>query len=375
MRTHGCVVKSPIAALALALACGYSSGCRFVNSPPGDQLPVSVAPPALPPGQLAPMLPPVQQVPLEKSKVSLPTYRVEPPDILLIDAVKIVPKAPYRISAQDQLQVNAAGTLAQQPIGGIIAVEPGGSIDLGPGYGRVPVAGLSIDEATQAVASQLSHFLRNPQVSITLAQSAGQQQIAGEHIVAQDGRINLGIYGSVYVAGMTVDEVRHAVEQHLTQYLDSPKVAVDVGAFNSKVYYVITAGAGFGESVARFPATGNETVLDALSQINGLSQLASKHAIWIARPTVSGAGCDQILPVHWDEITKQANTSTNYQVFPGDRIFIDSDKFYAADSALSKVIAPFERIIGVTTLGFQTLFRVEHPRSAFGNGGGSSSGF
>jgi protein involved in polysaccharide export with SLBB domain len=212
----------------------------------------------------------------------------------------------------------------------------------------------------------LIHVLRNPQVSITLAQSAGQQQIAGEHIIAQDGRVNLGIYGSVYVAGMTVDEVRRAVEQHLSQFLDNPKVAVDVGAYNSKVYYVIFGSAGFGESVLRFPAMGNETVLDALSQTNGLSQLASKHAIWIARPSPSGAGCDQILPVHWDEITKEANTSTNYQVFPGDRIFIDSDKFYAADSALTKVIAPFERIFGVTTLGIQTLFRLEHPQSTFG---------
>jgi polysaccharide export outer membrane protein len=314
------------------------------------------------------MLPPFQHVPIEKSKISLPTYRVEPPDILLIDAVKIVPKAPYRISAQDQLQVNATGTLALQPIGGILAVEPGGAIDLGPGYGRVPVAGLSIDEATEAVARQLSHFLKNPQVSITLAQSAGQQQIAGEHIIAQDGRVNLGIYGSVYVAGMTVDEVRRAVEQHLTQFLDNPKVAVDIGSYNSKVYYVIFGSAGFGESVLRFPAMGNETVLDALSQTNGLSQLASKHAIWIARPSPSGAGCDQVLPVHWDEITKEANTSTNYQVFPGDRIFIDSDKFYAADSALSKVIAPFERIFGFTTLGIQTLFRLEHPQSTFGGG-------
>ena len=366
MRNCGSFLRRSQATLWLALVWTYCSGCRFVNGPSGEQSPVSVPPPVLPPGQTAPLLPPVQQVPLEKSKVSLPTYRVEPPDILLIDAVKIVPKAPYRISAQDQLQVNAAGTLAGQPIGGVYAVEPGGSVDLGPGYGRVPVAGLSIDEAQEAVARQLSHFLRNPQVGITLAQSAGQQQIAGEHLIAQDGRINLGIYGSVYVAGMTVDEVRHAVEQHLTQFLDSPKVAVDVGAYNSKVYYVITAGAGFGESVARFPALGNETVLDALSQINGLSQLASKHAIWIARPSGCGAGCDQILPIHWDEITKQANTRTNYQVFPGDRIFIDSDKFYAADSALSKVIAPFERIFGVTTLGVQTLFRLEHPQSAFG---------
>ena len=65
-------------------------------------------------------------------------------------------------------------------------------------------------------------------------------------------------------------------------------------AYNSKVYYVITEGAGFGDNVRRLPITGNETVLDAISQVQGFSRLSSKN-IWIARP--SPAGCDQILPV------------------------------------------------------------------------------
>ena len=160
----------------------------------------------------------------------------------------------------------------------------------------------------------MRRLLKQPQVSLTLAQSAGQQQIAGEHLVGSDGRVNLGIYGSVYVAGMTVIEARHAIETHLTRFLDDPRVAVDVGAYNSKVYYVITEGAGFGDSVSRFPVTGNETVLDAMSQINGLSRLASKSHIWIARPVPEGNGCDQILPIYWDKITRDGETATNYQV-------------------------------------------------------------
>jgi len=358
MHDLGRTNRISMTALGLLLACGSFAGCHMFTEP-APTPPTPPIPPLLEPGELAP---------IEKSKVSLPPYRIEPPDILYIDAIKVVPKSPYRISAQDVLSVNATGTLATQPIGGLLTVEPGGSIDLGPGNGRVPVAGLSLDEATEAVERQLSRVLRNPQAAVSLAQSAGQQQIAGEHIIAQDGRINLGIYGTVYISGMTVQEAKLAIEQHLTQYLDNPRVAVDVGSFNSKVYYVImtTPGANFGQIVSRFPTTGNETVLDALAQVNGLSQLASKHHIWIARPAPNGSGCDQILPVNWDQITKTANTSTNYQVLPGDRIFIDSDKLYAADSTISKVIDPFNRIFGFTTLGIQALFRLAHPQSSFG---------
>jgi hypothetical protein len=113
---------------------------------------------------------------------------------------------------------------------------------------------------------------------------------------------------------------------------------------------VVTEGAGFGDNIARFPVTGNETVLDAVSQINGLSRLSSKD-IWIARPAPSGVGCDQILPVDIEAIMKGGSTATNYQVLPGDRVFIAQDQWIAADSIIGKITAPFERIFGFTLLG------------------------
>ena len=64
-----------------------------------------------------------------------------------------------------------------------------------------------------------------------------------------------------------------------------------------------------------------ETVLDAISQIQGLTQVSSKR-IWIARPQPGGTPHDEILPVNWQEIAKGAATAMNYQVLPGDRIFV-----------------------------------------------------
>jgi polysaccharide export outer membrane protein len=281
---------------------------------------------------------------------SLPPYVVEPPDILLVDAQRIIPKEPFHIEPLDVLQVEVEGTKFDNPIKGLYLVEPGGMLNLGPGYGKVKVGGLSLEEATAAVTAQLKRTLNNPQVSLTLNESGGQQQIAGEHLVAPDGTINLGTYGQVYVAGMTIEQARQAIQEHLKQYLESPEVAVDVYAYNSKVYYVITQGAGFGDNIQRFPVTGNETVLDAISQVQGLSRLSSKH-IWIARPAPTG--CDQILPVRWDEIAAGGGACTNYQVLPGDRVFIEQDHMIALDSWVSKMLNPFERIFGTTLLGMQ----------------------
>jgi len=46
----------------------------------------------------------------------------------------------------------------------------------------------------------------------------------------------------VYVNGMTLDEVKAAVEEHLTRSMHQPEVLVDVLAYNSKVIYIVTDG-------------------------------------------------------------------------------------------------------------------------------------
>jgi polysaccharide biosynthesis/export protein len=121
-------------------------------------------------------------------------------------------------------------------------------------------------------------------------------------------------------------------------------------AYNSKVFYVITEGAGLGDNIRRVPITGNETVLDALSAVNGLSQLSSTH-IWIARPAPGGFGCEQILPVDYEAIARGGVATTNYQIMPGDRVFISEDNVTAFNNFLTKVTMPIERLLGTTSLG------------------------
>ncbi|MBI3838990.1 MAG: polysaccharide biosynthesis/export family protein [Planctomycetia bacterium] len=261
-----------------------------------------------------------RNVPSEKAKATLPNYTIEPPDILLIDVLKVVPKPPYRIEPADVLSIEVEGTSDFAPIRDRFIVDAGGQVDLGARYHKVHVAGLTIDEAAEAIRKFLLEIVRQPEVSVTLFQSTGPQPVSGEHLVSPDGAINLGVYGQVNVARMTLEEARAAIEKKLAEFLDNPRVAVTVFAYNSKVYYLIIESLASGDHVVRLPITGSETVLDALAYVNGLTRLSSKK-IWIARP-VTGTNGDTILPVNWIEITKGAATGMNYQVFPGDRIFV-----------------------------------------------------
>jgi polysaccharide biosynthesis/export protein len=332
----------------LVLALAVCAGCRSLVNRPEPRL-------------VGPQTPPQygEMVPTEKNKTTLPAYTIEPPDILFIEAIRLVPKPPYHIQTTDVLTIQLAGGFPEGPSGGGAAgdqylVSPDGSVNMGPLYGKIKVVGLTEEQAQEAITAFLREVLANPQVSVQLAQSAGQQPITGEHLVAPDGTVNLGTYGQAYVASMTLEEAKAAIDDQLAKSLDHPSVSVSVFAYNSKVYYVVTEGAGLGDTLSRFPITGNETVLDALTQVNGLSRVSSKR-IWIARPMPGGAGCDTILPVDWREITKGAATATNYQILPGDRIFIAQDTLIAIDSTLNKMIAPFERIFGVSLLGAQAV--------------------
>jgi len=322
-------------------------GCQAFFAPV-ETLPVTVPEPTA-----------ESDVPRELAKVSLPPYIIEPPDILLIDAIKVVPKPPHLIEPLDSLAIRVDNTLLDAPIMAAFPVDPDGRVDLGPAYGKVSVKGLTVDEAKTALLNFLRETLKNPVVSVTLASSAGAQPVNGDHLVGPDGTVNLGTYGSVYVSGLTVPQAKKAIEDQLAKSLEKPQVIVDVLAFNSKVYYIVTEGAGQGDNVVRVPVTGNDTVLDAIASIGGLSQLSSKR-IWISRPAPNGVGCEQVLTVDWNDITRGASTATNYQLLPGDRLFIAADKMVAFDALVSKVTQPFQRLLGFNILGIQMINRFKN---------------
>jgi polysaccharide export outer membrane protein len=205
---------------------------------------------------------------------------------------------------------------------------------------------------------------------------AGQQPIDGPHLVRPDGTVDLGIYGSVFVAGMTLNDIRDMISRFMVGKVTGSNLKaeeirlelyVDVIAYNSKFYYVITNNADYGEIIVRRPITGNETVLDALASIQGLPDVASKKKIWLARPTPDHTHL-AVLPIDYRGITRCGPNGSNYQLYPGDRIYVDSDPLLRLDSRLAKFFSPIERILGVTLLGSSTVNSITNRT---GGGGGT----
>jgi polysaccharide export outer membrane protein len=244
-------------------------------------------------------VPPPGTVPTELSMITLPPYVIGSPDQLLIEVVQQVTVEETDKDTKVTTKKPITDRLPIQPITGPFMVRPDGTVGLGY-WGSVPVAGLTLDQAKDVIRNQL---VQNPALS------------------------------------------RFGTKP------ESLVVIVDVMAYNSKQYYIIFDGGGFGEQVYRFPITGNDTVLDSLSNVYGLNEVASKRNIWVARRTPHPGQPWQILPVDWIGITQHGITVTNYQVFPGDRIYVKAQKLVAIDHTLARIIAPIERLAGITLLG------------------------
>lgn len=194
------------------------------------------------------------------------------------------------------------------------------------------------------------------------------QAVEGDHTVRPDGTIFLGVYGTIPIAGYTLSQAAAVIRETLARQIDpeasgvKPEnliVILDVSQYNSKRYYVIFDGGGAGEQVYPFPITGSETVLDAIANVNGLPVVASKRNIWVARRCPLPGRPEQILPVDWVGITQHGVTATNWQIMPGDRVYVKAQRLVTVDTTLARIISPIERLLGVTLLGASTVNQIQ----------------
>jgi len=148
-------------------------------------------------------------------------------------------------------------------------------------------------------------------------------RLPGDQPILPDGTINLGRYGRVLVAGRTVDEIEALVHDAVAaQTKDVGPIAVRVITRVSKVYYVL----GAVNAPGVFTLNGRETVLDGILAAGGLTDRASLGNIILVRPT-RPESCRVVLPICYREIVHVGDTSTNYQLMPGDRIFVPTRTF------------------------------------------------
>ncbi len=179
-------------------------------------------------------------------------------------SVAVLPPPPYRIKPRDSLAIQVGGTPPEQPIDGTFTVEPDGRLPLGPGYGRVQLKAMSLEEAQRVIDQHLRKWLRDPKVGVTLAAwktavrdvasvnrpfriepgdlldiaavgTLTEAPIRATYLVEPDGHVLLGpFYGRTSVKGMTFAEAERAIVEHLKKELRQPEVSVTLGGWKQR---------------------------------------------------------------------------------------------------------------------------------------------
>lgn len=282
-------------------------------------------------GQPVILPPPPGTVPSELSKQMLPEYVIEPPDVLRITAIIRTPLYEDEAAAEDK---------------------------------KVPKRDPVTKKIIYGVAQDKLRF--TPLYAVN-----------DVYTVRPDGTVYLGVYGSLPVAGLTVSAAAESVRAALAQRVapeaggtepDAFAIVLDVVQYQSKRIYVFLDGGGQGEQIIPLPVTGSETVLDALATVGGLPPVASKRNVWVARRTPHAGQPEQILPVDYVGISQHGITTTNYQLMPGDRVYVKAQRLVTIDNTLARVLAPIDKIFGVTLLGTSTVNQINGRGNGFGGG-------
>jgi polysaccharide export outer membrane protein len=104
----------------------------------------------------------------------------------------------------------------------------------------------------------------------------GNDALSGEFLVSSSGTISFPLVGELNVAGQTVDQVRHLLQEGLKHgYLNDPRVSIEVDSY--RPFYIL----GEVNKPGEYPFTPNLTLEGAVATAQGFTYRANTQRIYI----------------------------------------------------------------------------------------------
>ncbi len=125
---------------------------------------------------------------------------------------------------------------------------------------------------------------------------------------------------------------------------DSTRVFVDVTAYNSKFYFV----QGDVAKPGKMPWTGSDTVLDALNYAGGFLPHADSSDFRLIRPDAAAGKPARTYKIDWDAIAIRGDKTKNYQIFPGDRLWVGRSKLVQSTMYLDRLAASLHTLVNTS---------------------------
>lgn len=255
--------------------------------------------------------------------------------LLVQKELAITPLDTYTVEIADTVSVEPVSFDATIRLPGDQVVKPDGTISLGE-FGRYHANGKTVEQMQLEIQAQIDEQLRS-NLEIEFAKQEAQR--VAEELEAEKEADLDAVDDDDDADDDEEDEdltpelestreesrrkrARREFERRLDEQLNQNRVSVRMTNWESKKIYVL----GDVNSPGSFQYIGNETVLDALIEAGGLGNNANRHNIIVSRPSSCGS-CRTVMKVCYDQVVQLGDASTNYQLLPGDRVFVSSMTF------------------------------------------------
>jgi polysaccharide biosynthesis/export protein len=287
--------------------------------------------PAIPGRQIPQMEPRTATAPAESEKPELLERTQEETDRLEEFRERILRRNPYRLDRSGILNV--------------------------PELGPIPLAGLTVEEATQRLAAEVrlenfivlitrlplkpigtqalkpfgydlfagapSTFAPATDVPVPAEYVVGpgdtiQVQLIGNTkgryslVVGRDGRINFPELGPIAVGGLRFERVRDELESHVREQMIGTQASIGIGELRSIRVFVL----GDAEIPGSYTVSGLSTITNALFVSGGVKKIGSLRNIELKRAGKTVTTLDLY------DLLLKGDTRADVRLLPGDVIFI-----------------------------------------------------
>jgi len=142
-----------------------------------------------------------------------------------------------------------------------------------------------------------------------------EQELQGEVLVRPDGGLSFPLAGEIEAAGHTVEDIRRAIQSHLSKYIPDPVVTVAVKAANGSRIFVLGKVNKPGDFLLNRPLD----VMQALSLAGGATPYANVNGIRILRRE----GAHQVvLRFRYDDVQRGRELTQNILLRSGDTVVV-----------------------------------------------------
>ena len=143
-------------------------------------------------------------------------------------------------------------------------------------------------------------------------------EVSGQFIVRPDGQVTTSLVEDIDVAGRTPSMLAREIEEQLSIYINNPRVTVSVNNFSGPLSeQVRVIGEATNPSAVSY--TEHMTLLDLMIAVGGLTEFADGNNAKLVR-VINGQQSTFALSI--DDLIRSGDIQQNVDILPGDIIII-----------------------------------------------------